>query len=97
MFAGHKNRRSCRNPNIVGATRVSRVKRYRRVVKAVYGMNEAPRKWWRALTEMAKALRFTASLLDPCLLIKCLFTNIVLDLGRQYLQEHFKEQTGGKV
>ena len=44
-------------------------KRCRKVMKAVYGMNEAPRKWWRALTEMAKALRFTASLLDPCLLM----------------------------
>ena len=44
-------------------------KRYRRVVKAVYGMNEAPRKWWRALTETAKALGFAPSLLDPCLLL----------------------------
>ena len=32
-------------------------------------MNEAPRKWWRALTETAKALGFVVSLLDPCLLL----------------------------
>ena len=44
-------------------------KRFRRVVKAVYGMNEAPRKWWRALTETAKAMGFVVSLLDPCLLL----------------------------
>ena len=44
-------------------------RRWRRVVKAVYGMNEAPRKWWLALCAAAKAIGFVTSLIDPCLLL----------------------------
>jgi len=44
-------------------------RRWRRVKKAVYGMNEAPRKWWLALCRAALDLGFVQSLIDPCLLI----------------------------
>ena len=42
---------------------------WRRILKAVYGMNEAPRAWWKAITAAAFALGFVQSLIDPCLLI----------------------------
>ena len=42
---------------------------WRRVLKAVYGMNEAPRAWYKAITAAAFALGFVQSLIDPCLLI----------------------------
>ena len=44
-------------------------RRWRRILKAVYGMNEAPRKWWQAITAAALQLGFVKSLIDPCLLI----------------------------
>ena len=44
-------------------------RRWRRILKAVYGMNEAPRKWWLAITAAALELGFVKSLIDPCLLI----------------------------
>ena len=69
-------------------------KRWRRVVKAVYGMNEAPRKWWQAITALALSLGFVVSLIDPCLLllfqdgkVVCLLALYVDDLitGAYYL------------
>ena len=48
---------------------VDPIRRFRKIVKGVYGLNQAPRLWFVRLCKFLCSIGFTQSLIDPCLFI----------------------------
>ena len=54
---------------------------YRRLRKAVYGLNAAPRQWYLKLSKCLRTIGFARSVVDPCVWIltrNCKVVSIVL-------------------
>ena len=56
---------------------VDKLRRFRKIIKGVYGLNVAPRLWFLRLASILKGMNFAQSHIDPCLFILTVMGKVV--------------------